>query len=95
MAARGRSADLFKRTKGDGPADAATLTQHLDKLNALEAQWGDKEGAGGGEAEAEGEADEGVDAAHDEDDDDVMEEDDYYQVGLNGGPNWIGLGGAG
>lgn len=80
LAARGsKSADLFK--KSGGP-DTAALTQHLDKLNQLEAQQGGKEGAGGaGGGEGEGDDGEPVDVVHDEDDDDVMEEDDYYQVG--------------
>jgi hypothetical protein len=84
LAARGsKYADLFKRSSGT--PDPAALSQHLDKLNHLEAQQGAKEGAGGqgGAGEGDGDGDEPVDVVHDEDDDDVMEEDDYYQVITN------------
>jgi uncharacterized protein YciI len=82
LAARGsRSADLFKRSS-DAP-DTAALKEHLDKLNQLEAQGGGAGAAGaGGQGEGEGDGEEPVDVVQDEDDDDVMEEDDYYQVGL-------------
>ena len=79
LAARGKAVDLFKRSAG-GAADTAALSEHLDKLNQLEARAGGAEGAAGG-AGGEGEGDEAVEVVHDEDDDDVMEEDDYYQVG--------------